>query len=115
MAAGAVGVGFGHVLIEAMSAGKAILASDTPTHWEVLDPYNAGLFFKTSDPDDMEARQMLRMFDEAPLIAPRALAAAPHFSLKSMIDGYENSCLAAVGSHATRVEAAGAQVTKSIR
>ena len=91
---------FGNVLIEAMSAGQPILASDIAVHREIVGPHQAGLFFKAGDPADL-ARQLTRMLTEAPALRPAAQAACRHFSLEAMIDGYERSCLAALSASET--------------
>jgi len=57
------GESFGIILIEAMSAGVAVLASDIPAFVRVLDGGTAGATFVNEDPDDL-ARQLLRLVRE---------------------------------------------------
>jgi glycosyltransferase involved in cell wall biosynthesis len=91
--------GFGHVLIESLAAGLPILASDIPTHREVLPP-GTGIFFAPGSAEDF-ARQMRIMLDAAPAMRPTALSARHTYSLTAMIDGYERSCLACLSDSKT--------------
>ncbi len=54
------GESFGIILIEAMSAGAAVLASDIPAFSRVLDQGAAGARFANEDPADL-ARQLLAL------------------------------------------------------
>ena len=49
------GESFGIVLVEAMSAGTAVVASDLGAFRRVLDDGTAGTLFRTGDPDDLAA------------------------------------------------------------
>ena len=69
------GESFGIILIEAMSAGAAVLASDLPAFSRVLDQGAAGARFANEDPEDL-ARQLLGLLRDP---SERArLAAAGH-------------------------------------
>jgi len=57
------GESFGIILIEAMSAGVAVLASDIPAFVRVLDGGAAGATFANEDGDDL-ARQVLRLVQD---------------------------------------------------
>ncbi|MFC8193376.1 glycosyltransferase family 4 protein [Cellulomonas sp. NPDC057328] len=52
------GESFGIVLVEAMSAGATVVASDLGAFTRVLDDGEAGVLFRTGDPDDL-ARTLL--------------------------------------------------------
>ncbi len=47
------GESFGIVLVEAMAAGAAVVASDLGAFTRVLDEGEAGVLFRTGDPDDL--------------------------------------------------------------
>ncbi|RKT77920.1 phosphatidylinositol alpha-mannosyltransferase [Terracoccus luteus] len=49
------GESFGIILIEAMSAGACVLASDLSAFWRVLDGGTAGALFRNEDPEDLAA------------------------------------------------------------
>ncbi|MDQ2756479.1 MAG: glycosyltransferase family 4 protein [Actinomycetota bacterium] len=66
------GESFGVILIEAMSAGAAVLASDLPAFLRVLDGGRAGVTFRNEDPADL-ARQLLGMLRDP--VARAAVAA----------------------------------------
>ncbi|MEO3935144.1 glycosyltransferase family 4 protein [Dermatophilaceae bacterium Soc4.6] len=66
------GESFGIILIEAMSAGAAVLASDLPAFVRVLDDGQAGMTFRNEDPDDL-ARALLAMVHDP--VARAAVAA----------------------------------------
>lgn len=59
------GESFGIILIEAMSAGAAVLASDLPPFLRVLDEGRAGLTFRNEDADDLAARALELLRDPA--------------------------------------------------
>ncbi len=50
------GESFGIILIEAMSAGAAVLASDLPAFSRVLDAGRAGVMFRNRDAEDLAAK-----------------------------------------------------------
>ena len=66
------GESFGIILIEAMSAGAPVLASDLPAFVRVLDGGSAGATFVNEDPKDL-ARRLLELLRDGP--AREALAA----------------------------------------
>ena len=80
--------GCSNVIIEAMAAGKPSLASDIPTHREMLTRIAPDFSSKCGDAASI-ARQITRMFDEGPALSHNAFAACRHFALGAMIDGYE--------------------------
>ena len=67
------GESFGIILIEAMSAGAAVLASDIPAFLRVLDEGRCGVTFANEDTDDL-ARQVLALLHDDD--RRRAVAAA---------------------------------------
>lgn len=62
------GESFGIVLVEAMSAGTAVVASDLGAFRRVLDDGRAGVLFRTGDPADLAAT-LLRVLDDPALRA----------------------------------------------
>ncbi len=60
------GESFGIVLVEAMSAGAAVVASDLGAFRRVLDGGKAGVLFRTGDPDDLAAT-LVRVLRDAEL------------------------------------------------
>jgi len=58
------GESFGIVLVEAMSAGAGVVASDLGAFRRVLDDGAAGRLFRTGEPDDL-ARTILEALDDA--------------------------------------------------
>ena len=60
------GESFGIVLVEAMSAGAAVVASDLGAFSRVLDDGAAGVLFRTGDSDDL-ARTLVRVLDDGEL------------------------------------------------
>ena len=66
------GESFGIILIEAMSAGAPVLASDLPAFVRVLDGGSAGATFVNEDPRDL-ARRLLELLGDGP--GRQALAA----------------------------------------
>lgn len=73
------GESFGIVLVEAMSAGTAVLASDMGAFRRVLDEGRAGVLFRTGDADDL-ARTLVDLLrdDERRTAVAAAGAAAVH-------------------------------------
>ena len=67
------GESFGIILIEAMAAGVAVLASDIPAFVRVLDGGRAGANFTNEDPSDL-ARQIIRLIQDAEARAATAAA-----------------------------------------
>lgn len=67
------GESFGIVLVEAMSAGAAVLASDLSAFVRVLDGGRAGETFTSGDSTDL-ARQIIRLLDD-PALRARVAAA----------------------------------------
>ena len=57
------GESFGIVLVEAMSAGAPVVASDLAAFVRVLDSGRCGAMFANEDPDDL-ARQLLRLLGD---------------------------------------------------
>ena len=57
------GESFGIVLIEAMAAGTAVLASDLPAFSRVLDGGSAGAMFKNEDSSDLAAQAIALLGD----------------------------------------------------
>jgi phosphatidyl-myo-inositol alpha-mannosyltransferase len=57
------GESFGIVLVEAMAAGTAVLASDLPAFRKVLEDGAAGALFRNEDPEDL-ARQLTGLLDD---------------------------------------------------
>ncbi len=57
------GESFGIVLVEAMSAGTCVVASDIAAFQAVLDDGNAGALFKNGDPSDL-ARVIVELLNE---------------------------------------------------
>ena len=70
------GESFGIILIEAMSAGAAVLASDIPAFVRVLDGGAAGATFRNGDPEDL-TEQLVRLLHD-PQQRGRATAAVGH-------------------------------------
>ena len=60
------GESFGIVLVEAMSAGTAVVASDLGAFRRVLADGTAGVLFRTGEPADL-ARTLVRVLDDTPL------------------------------------------------
>lgn len=71
------GESFGIVLVEAMSAGTTVVASDLGAFRRVLDEGEAGLLFRTGDPQDL-ARALLTVLREPELTARVRARAATH-------------------------------------
>lgn len=69
------GESFGIVLVEAMSAGAAVVASDLGAFRRVLDDGTAGALFRTGDSRDLGAR-LIEVLDEPELRAARTAHAA---------------------------------------
>jgi phosphatidylinositol alpha-mannosyltransferase len=59
------GESFGIVLVEAMSAGAPVVASDLPAFVRVLDGGRTGAMFRSEDSDDL-ARTLVRLIDSEP-------------------------------------------------
>ncbi len=57
------GESFGIVLVEAMSAGAGVVASDLGAFLRVLDDGSAGWLFRTGDPDDLAAQVLAALAD----------------------------------------------------
>jgi phosphatidylinositol alpha-mannosyltransferase len=57
------GESFGIILIEAMSAGAAVIASDIPAFLRVLDEGRAGVTFTNEDADDLAGQVMALLRD----------------------------------------------------
>jgi glycosyltransferase involved in cell wall biosynthesis len=60
--------GMSNALLEAMSMGRACLASDIPANRAVLTPGKDGLMFRKEDPDDL-AMQIMELFGHPHLMA----------------------------------------------
>ena len=69
------GESFGIVLVEAMSAGAAVVASDLGAFQRVLDDGAAGALFRNGDPADLAATVLALLADPARRDAYRAHAA----------------------------------------
>jgi phosphatidylinositol alpha-mannosyltransferase len=70
------GESFGIVLVEAMSAGAAVVASDLGAFRRVLDDGAAGALFRTGDPDDLARAVLASLADPEATAARRGHAAA---------------------------------------
>jgi phosphatidylinositol alpha-mannosyltransferase len=57
------GESFGVVLVEAMAAQTAVLASDLPAFKKVLEEGVAGALFRNEDPDDL-SRQLTSLLED---------------------------------------------------
>ncbi|CAM5779327.1 D-inositol 3-phosphate glycosyltransferase OS=Cellulomonas persica OX=76861 GN=CPE01_05020 PE=4 SV=1 [Cellulomonas persica] len=82
------GESFGIVLVEAMSAGAAVVASDLGAFSRVLDDGAAGVLFRTGDSDDL-ARTLVRVLDDADLreqVAARASAVVRRYDWSAVTD-----------------------------
>ncbi|MFZ1285426.1 MAG: glycosyltransferase family 4 protein [Candidatus Phosphoribacter sp.] len=95
------GESFGIILIEAMSASAAVLASDLPAFVRVLDGGSAGATFRNEDPGDLAARlvELLRDGDLRAATAAAGRARADIFDWSVVTDQiilvYETVCEAA--------------------
>ncbi|GAA1986582.1 glycosyltransferase family 4 protein [Isoptericola halotolerans] len=70
------GESFGIVLVEAMSAGTGVVASDLGAFRRVLDDGTAGRLFRTGDPQDLAASVVAALADRADTAARAARASA---------------------------------------
>ena len=70
------GESFGIVLVEAMSAGSTVVASDLGAFTRVLDGGEAGVLFRTGDSDDLAATLLRVLRDDALRARVDARAAA---------------------------------------
>ena len=100
------GESFGIILIEAMSAGAAVLASDIPAFVRVLDGGTVGATFVNEDPDDL-ARQLVRLLrddTERARLAAAGRARADLFDWSVVADAitlvYETVCEGAAAARA---------------
>ncbi|NNG40791.1 glycosyltransferase family 4 protein [Flexivirga sp. ID2601S] len=59
------GESFGIILVEAMSAGAPVIASDLPSFRDVLDGGPAGVTFRTGDPADLAATVLAVLGDRS--------------------------------------------------
>lgn len=69
------GESFGIVLVEALSAGAVVVASDLPAFGRVLDGGECGRLFRTGDPADLAAAVVAVLADPAEQARLRAAAA----------------------------------------
>lgn len=94
------GESFGIILVEAMSAGAPVVASDLPSFADVLDGGNAGAMFRTGDPDALAdtVAGLLDAPDECRAVAARGAERARVFDWSrvaaDLLDVYE-TCRAA--------------------
>jgi phosphatidylinositol alpha-mannosyltransferase len=82
------GESFGIVLVEAMSAGAAVVASDLGAFSRVLDDGAAGVLFTTGDSEDL-ARTLVRVLHDPALrasVRARALEAVPQYDWSVVTD-----------------------------
>lgn len=82
------GESFGIVLVEAMSAGAAVVASDLGAFSRVLDDGAAGVLFRTGDSDDL-ARTLVRVLDDGELrerVARHASAVVRRYDWSAVTD-----------------------------
>lgn len=80
------GESFGIVLVEAMSAGTPVVASDLGAFRRVLEEGDAGVLFRTGDPADL-ARTLVRVLGDEPLraaLVERASAAVRRYDWSSV-------------------------------
>jgi glycosyltransferase involved in cell wall biosynthesis len=90
--------GMPNAVIEAIGAGLPVLASDIGPHTELMSLTKAGWTFRFPDADDL-AKQLSRLLeDDLTDYREAAAACRSMFSLDTMIDGYERSLNAALGS-----------------
>jgi glycosyltransferase involved in cell wall biosynthesis len=84
--------GFGNVVIEAMASGLPMLGSDIGPHRELIGDNGWGMLFTTGDANDL-ADKMKRMI-EGDLSRQREMAikCREHFTLDTMVTGYERAC-----------------------
>ncbi|WP_163543406.1 glycosyltransferase family 4 protein [Occultella kanbiaonis] len=68
------GESFGIVLVEAMSAGASVVASDLPAFRRVLDDGGSGFLFTTGDPDSLAGTIIGALADPAEMERRRAYA-----------------------------------------
>lgn len=82
------GESFGIVLVEAMSAGAAVVASDLGAFSRVLDDGAAGVLFATGDSEDL-ARTLVRVLHDPKLratVVARAREAVPQYDWSVVTD-----------------------------
>lgn len=80
------GESFGIVLVEAMSAGTAVVASDLGAFRRVLDEGRAGVLFRTGDAADL-GRTLVELLGDAPrraAVAAAGAAAVPRYDWSSV-------------------------------
>ncbi|WP_402466262.1 glycosyltransferase family 4 protein [Isoptericola aurantiacus] len=82
------GESFGIVLVEAMSAGTGVVASDLGAFRRVLDDGAAGRLFRTGEPDDLAAAVLAALADPADTQARRERASrfVRHFDWSTVTD-----------------------------
>lgn len=99
------GESFGIVLVEAMSAGAPVVASDLGAFSRVLDDGAAGVLFRAGDSADLAAT-LLRVLDDAPLrarVVEHALVAVRRYDWSEVSDQVLAVYEMAVAGHPTPV------------
>ena len=86
----------GSVLVESITMGLPMLASDLPAHRELLDGRNWGMTFKSGDANDLAEKMLVMLRSDLPAMKHEAQQLAPQYSLARMIDRYEAACIRAL-------------------
>ncbi len=89
--------GMPNVVIEAMSSGLPMVASDIDPHRELIEPADWARLFPLGDVDALAAAVRQMMADDLEPMRRAALARREDYSLTKMIDGYERACERVLG------------------
>jgi glycosyltransferase involved in cell wall biosynthesis len=93
--------GMPNVVLESMAAGLPILASDIGPHRELVQDRGWGTLFKDGNVDDLTAQMGAMITQDLDPQRQAALSLRDYYSLNGMIDGFEQSCLAALNDKST--------------
>lgn len=88
--------GMPNVVVEAMASGLPMVASDIGPHQEAVADHGWGLLFRSGDSDDLAVKLRELFAIDRQAMADAAMRRREAFSLKQMIDGYENSLQTAI-------------------